>query len=304
MSQWSLSQLLSSLHEDIQQRLSVVRKTFGHPGTKGDASENVWIDMLDTYLPKRYQAAKAHVVDSLGNFSQQIDVVVFDRQYSPFIFTYENETIIPAESVYAVFEAKQTADAGLVAYAQEKVASVRRLHRTSLPIPHAGGTYPAKPLIPILGGLLTFESEWSPALGPSMDKALNANLTEGRLDIGCVAAHGHFLFDQVRGRCGKHTFGVPPVPSALGAAARARRRAPAGAPGARSPAATGRGRCCTPGALHALGAAGHRASGADACRLQRGRARPRTGAGARATAPARSRAVSRIQAAGDVRPQP
>ena len=126
MSQWSLSQLLSSLHEDIQQRLSVVRKTFGHPGTKGDASENVWIDMLDTYLPKRYQAAKAHVVDSLGNFSQQIDVVVFDRQYSPFIFTYENETIIPAESVYAVFEAKQTADAGPVAYAQEKVASVRR----------------------------------------------------------------------------------------------------------------------------------------------------------------------------------
>ncbi|MEM8366993.1 CBASS effector endonuclease NucC, partial [Morganella morganii] len=85
MSQWSLSQLLSSLHEDIQQRLSVVRKTFGHPGAKGDASENVWIDMLDTYLPKRYQAAKAHVVDSLGNFSQQIDVVVFDRQYSPFI---------------------------------------------------------------------------------------------------------------------------------------------------------------------------------------------------------------------------
>lgn len=59
MSQWSLSQLLSSLHEDIQQRLSVVRKTFGHPGAKGDASENVWIDMLDTYLPKRYQAAKA-----------------------------------------------------------------------------------------------------------------------------------------------------------------------------------------------------------------------------------------------------
>jgi len=54
-------------------------------------------------------------------------------------------------------------------------------------------------LIPILGGLLTFESEWSPALGPSMDKALNANLTEGRLDIGCVAAHGHFFYDQASG---------------------------------------------------------------------------------------------------------
>lgn len=196
MAEWSLPTLLASLHDDIQQRLSIVRKTLNHPGTKGDASEKVWLDLLETYLPKRYQAAKAHVVDSKGTFSQQIDVVVFDRQYSPFIFTYEGEKVIPAESVYAVFEAKQTANASLVEYAQQKVASVRRLHRTSLPIPYAKGVYPAKPLIPILGGLLTLESEWSPALGPSLEKALTADVGEGRLDIGCVASHGHFYFDE------------------------------------------------------------------------------------------------------------
>jgi hypothetical protein len=123
-------------------------------------------------------------------------VVVFDRQYSPFIFSYENETIIPAESVYAVFEAKQTANAAMVSYAQKKIASVRRLHRTSLPIPYAKGIYPAKPLIPILGGLLTFESEWTPALGASFEKALSADTGEGRLDLGCIASHGHFFFDQ------------------------------------------------------------------------------------------------------------
>lgn len=195
MSDWSLAQLLASLHEDIQQRLDAVRRTISHPGSKGDASENVWIGMLDRYLPKRYQVAKAHVVDSLGNFSQQIDVVVFDRQYSPFIFTIENQTIIPAESVYAVFEAKQTADAGLVAYAQEKVASVRRLHRTSLPIPHAGGVYPAKPLIPILGGILTFESEWNPAMGAPLSSVLTSGQGDRRLDIGCIASHGHFFHD-------------------------------------------------------------------------------------------------------------
>ncbi|WP_447785319.1 DUF6602 domain-containing protein [Stenotrophomonas bentonitica] len=200
MSQWSLSQLLSSLHEDVQQRLATARKAFNHPGTKGDASENVWISLLNTYLPKRYQAAKAHVVDSQGNFSQQIDVVVFDRQYSPFIFNYEGEIIVPAESVYAVFEAKQTANAELVEYAQQKVASVRQLHRTSLPIPHAGGVYPAKALMPILGGLLTFESDWSPALGASLEKALSAEFGGGRLDLGCVAAHGHFYLDHASGR--------------------------------------------------------------------------------------------------------
>ncbi len=195
MTDWSLSRLLSSLHDDIQQKLAIVRSNMGHPGAKGDASEHVWIKMLDTYLPQRYKAENAFVVDSLGNFSDQIDVVIFDRQYSPFIFRYENQTIIPAESVYAVFEAKQTANADMVKYAQAKVATVRRLHRTSLPIPHAGGTYPPKPLIPILGGLLTFESDWSPPLGPSFEKALLGDLGEGRLDVGCVASHGHFFFD-------------------------------------------------------------------------------------------------------------
>jgi hypothetical protein len=196
MNNWSLSQLLEDLHEDVQNQLNIVRKTFKHPGTKGDASENVWLQLLQKYLPSRYRAESAHVVDSKGNFSDQIDVVVFDRQYSPFIFNYQNQLIIPAESVYAVFEAKQSANAAHVEYAKNKVASVRTLHRTSLPIPHAGGTFPAKPLIPILGGLLTFESNWSPALGDSLLNALEYNDSNYRLDLGCVAAHGNFNFNK------------------------------------------------------------------------------------------------------------
>lgn len=196
MSDWSLVKLLASLHDDIENRLAIARKTFGHPGTKGDASERVWLEMLRTYLPQRYQAAKAHVVDSHGIFSEQIDVVVFDRQYSPFIFDYEGETIIPAESVYAAFEAKQTINADQVRYAQKKIASVRRLHRTSLPIPHAGGTYPAKTPAHIVGGLLAFESEWTPPLGESLIEALGKGEPDGRLDLGCVAAHGMFGCDE------------------------------------------------------------------------------------------------------------
>jgi hypothetical protein len=196
MNDWSLSKLLAGLHDDIEQRLATARKAFAHPGTKGDASEHVWLKLLQTYLPQRYQAATAHVVDSKGAFSEQIDVVVFDRQYSPFIFQYEGQTIVPAESVYAVFEAKQTITADLVRYAQKKAASVRRLHRTSLPIPHAGGTYPPKPLSDIFGGLLTFESEWSPPLGQPLLDSLAGGGPEGRLDIGCVAAYGMFGCDS------------------------------------------------------------------------------------------------------------
>lgn len=196
MKTWSLLDLLGGLHDDIQQRLATARKTLAHPGTKGDASEGVWLDLLQTYLPQRYRAMKGHVVDSNGDFSDQIDVLIFDRQYSPFIFQYEGQAIIPAESVYGAFEAKQSINAEQVRYAEAKLASVRRLHRTSLPIPTASRLLPPKPLHHIIGGLLAFDSDWEPPLGEPLLGALRAGDANGRLDLGCVAAHGIFSCDS------------------------------------------------------------------------------------------------------------
>lgn len=195
MTEWSLPNLLERFHRDIEHKLETARQSFAHPGTKGDASEEVWLEMLTEYLPRRYSATKAHVVDSNGTFSQQIDVVIFDRQYSPFIFTFQGQRIVPAESIYGVFEAKQTINAALVKYAQEKAATVRQLHRTSLPIPTASGTVPAKKPGHIIAGILAFESDWNPPLGDPLVKALQAGTGVGQLDLGCVAAHGTFTFD-------------------------------------------------------------------------------------------------------------
>ncbi|MCC9071259.1 hypothetical protein LNQ49_06580 [Flavobacterium sp. F-65] len=193
MANWSLETLLQSLHDDIHQQLEIARKSFNHPGSKGDVSETIWLELLQKYLPERYRAEKAHVVDSKGNFSQQIDIVIFDRQYSPFIFNFKDEYIIPAESVYAVFEAKQSINATYVNYAHEKIESVRKLYRTSLPIPHAGGTFPAKAPIKIIGGILTFESDWTPGMGESLMALLKKE--EGIIDMGCIASHGYFNYE-------------------------------------------------------------------------------------------------------------
>jgi hypothetical protein len=196
MSDWRLPRVLERFHRDIENKLETAREAFAHSGTKGDASELVWLKMLEDYLPRRYSATKAHVVDSKGKFSQQIDVVICDRQYSPFIFTFNEQKIVPAESVYAVFEAKQTINADLVKYARDKAVTVRRLHRTSLPIPTAHGMAPAKQPGPIIAGILTFESDWKPALGDSLLKALQGGEPESHLDMGCVAAHGTFAADD------------------------------------------------------------------------------------------------------------
>lgn len=198
MTKWNLRTILGDLHSEIEEQLRRARN-IGHPSEKGDASEDVWLELFQQYLPLRYHAEKAHVVDSEGTFSDQIDVVIFDRQYSPFIHKFKGSTVIPAESVYGVFEAKQTMDAGLVAYAQNKVASVRRLKRTSLAIPNASGKdYPPKPPFHILGGMLTFESEWKPPFGDPFIKSLKSD-DEGILDLGCVASHGFFHRDKKTG---------------------------------------------------------------------------------------------------------
>ena len=107
MSNWSLPTLLDALHQSVESELRRARLALGHPTEKGDASESVWIEVLNAHLPRRYEARKAHIVDSRGAFSEQIDIVIHDRQYSPLVFRMKDSFIVPVESVYAVFEAKQ-----------------------------------------------------------------------------------------------------------------------------------------------------------------------------------------------------
>jgi hypothetical protein len=189
---WSLQNLLLALDADVATQLARARELLGHPVNKGDASEALWLALLQKYLPQRYQARRAHVVDSKGQFSDQIDIVIHDRQYSPFVFSYEESDVVPAESVYAAFEVKQELTAADISYAHGKLASVRRLHRTSLPIPTAGGLQPPKPLHHILGGLLTIGSSWNPPLGDPMLSALGPAATDRHIDLICVAGVGTF----------------------------------------------------------------------------------------------------------------
>lgn len=195
MTSWSLPTLLDSLHQEVDAKLRIARASLHHPGTKGAASESVWLDLLRSYLPKRYAVASAHIVDSLGQFSDQMDIVVYDRQYTPPIFEFKGYPIVPSESVYAIFEAKQEIDASQINYASRKIESVRKLFRTSLPIPYADGTYRPRQLTHIVGGILTLESGWTPPLGQPLVTSLQALSADGMLDIGCVSAHGIFRFD-------------------------------------------------------------------------------------------------------------
>ena len=188
----TLNRLFQGLHDELASQLEIARKALDHPTSKGTKTEDYWIGMFRKYLPRRYDVHRAFVIDSNDCCSQQIDVVVHDRQYSPFVLNLEGEYYVPAESVYAILEVKPKMDKAYIEYASEKVGSVRKLQRTSLPIKHAGGEYPAKPLHYILGGLVALESDWSPPFGEAFRKVVSTLSTDRRLDLGCAVRHGVF----------------------------------------------------------------------------------------------------------------
>lgn len=190
---FNLRTAMGWLQDGLVHDLTQGRELLPHPDEVGGNLELHWAEMLRGFLPKRYTVGKGFVVDVNGARSEQIDVIVFDQQYSPQIFTRDETNYVPAESVYAVFEAKQDLSKQQIEYAARKVASVRGLERTSAQIPTAEGVWHPRPLPRILGGILTLSSTWNPPLGDAFFKALGEwSDDQFRLDIGCAADCGAF----------------------------------------------------------------------------------------------------------------
>lgn len=187
-----LKELFYGLQRQMLDSLNVDRKFIQHPGSKGDATEQRWIDFLRTYLPDRYKVDRAIVIDSTGNVSEQIDIVIYDAIYTPFIFKQDGFMYIPAESVYAVFEIKQDIK-GYIDYAAQKVESVRKLKRTSIGMVASGRLTAARPLTKIIGGILTTTNSYSG--NDTVKKQLEQLNGFQTLDLGCFCDSGSFYVD-------------------------------------------------------------------------------------------------------------
>lgn len=153
-----------------------------HAITQGAASEQDWLRLLDLYLPKRYRAAPAFVVNSDGCRSRQIDIAIFDNFSSPLLFPHHSALHIPVEGVYAVLEVKSILTAPSLKDAGEKVASVRAL-RTGKPRQ-------------ILGVVLAATAQWSKDIfSPTLAGNLRLMTPSHKLDLGCALDSASFEYD-------------------------------------------------------------------------------------------------------------
>lgn len=201
MSKIDLKQMFNGLQNQMSAQLNTNREFIHHPGSKGDALENAWIEWLRTYLPNRYSVDKAIVIDHEGNTSQQMDVVIYDNWFTPFIFNQNGFLYIPAEGVYAVFEVKpdikgNVGDKRYIEYAGEKIESVRILKRAAALFINGGiKSKTVRPLTKILGGILCSTNSFSHKNNRTIERHFKSLNNLQTLDLGCIADYGSFTVD-------------------------------------------------------------------------------------------------------------
>ncbi len=193
----NIAELFSGLQNQMVAQLNTNREFILHSGSKGDSLENVWIEWLRKYLPNRYSVDKAIVIDSTGELSHQLDLVIYDQQYTPFVFTQNGIHYIPAEGVYAVFEVKPDLQgsvdgANFFHYAGDKIASVRKLKRTSVGIINAGIAVPARPLTKIVGGILASTNSYTHTSNATIELHLKSLKGLRSIEMGCAVDYGSF----------------------------------------------------------------------------------------------------------------
>ena len=125
-SDW-LRDAFSDVQSELTHKVHRAARSIKHAPTQGATNEKHWVELFCNYLPTRYRVKSGIVVDSLGQRSDAIDLVVFDGHFTPTLLDQQNHQYIPAEAVYAVFEVKPTIHRKHLKYAGEKAASVRRL---------------------------------------------------------------------------------------------------------------------------------------------------------------------------------
>lgn len=196
---YDLHDTLLRKEEVLVASLSGLKRVIQHKGGRGSVGESEWRDVIHEFLPSRYcVSGNAEVIDHTGRATEQQDIVIYDQHFCPLFFDEGGITKVPVESVFAVFEVKPELDKGVIEYAMEKAASVRRLERTNVEITDRGERKPPREPFEIIAGVLALDSGWTPPFGDAFEKSIAYTDPDYRLHLGCALRHGAFevLYDD------------------------------------------------------------------------------------------------------------
>ena len=123
-------QFISRLGEDLVRDFESARQATT-PGMTGSAAETPVRRKLENLLPKGIGVGSGCIIDTYGNTSRQIDVVLFEKDICP-VFSLNDTpetTYYPCEGVIAAGEVKSVLNKTDIEDSFEKISSVKSLKR-------------------------------------------------------------------------------------------------------------------------------------------------------------------------------
>lgn len=112
--------------KSLAQQLAL--STPNHNLTTGTYREEIWLSLFEQIIPRKFCIDQGvFIMDSFGGISNEVDIAIFDEQYTPYIFKYGKIKFIPIEAVAVAIQCKSTNTNDIKPWAD----SIKRL-KTSL----------------------------------------------------------------------------------------------------------------------------------------------------------------------------
>ncbi len=93
------------LEKSIVNQLNL--KVDNHYLTAGYNREKIWLDLFRQIIPMKFAIKQGvFLIDANRTLSNEVDIAIFDEQFTPYIFNYGNIHFIPIEAVAVVVQCK------------------------------------------------------------------------------------------------------------------------------------------------------------------------------------------------------
>lgn len=96
-----------------------------HSGEFGMLREACVRELLSNFLPNIYGVAQGYIIGQNDEISHQCDLIIYHKNYTPYLHTPEEQRFFPIESVIAVGEVKSKMSASILDDALEKLTKIK-----------------------------------------------------------------------------------------------------------------------------------------------------------------------------------
>jgi hypothetical protein len=194
-----LEKVFAEVSNQMKSDFVKAQESFDHSGLKGDANEETVKKFLRQYLPRTLDITTGTLIDSEGNISRQLDIIICDSAKTPIFYQSGETRVIPIECVYAVIEVKAFLDKTELEKAYQNMQSVKDLKKIAF--------FPTVGLIvnninmygkewnywPIQHFVFAFDSPKLESVLINLNTYQNKNEIHKRIDSICVLEKGVVL---------------------------------------------------------------------------------------------------------------